>query len=147
MVLIRVASESELREAIALRIHVFVDIQKFPLDEEVDEYDQTALHFVVKASEHDRVIGTLRVLNNGEEAKLGRVVISPEHQGQGLGRQMMEFVEQHIRSSPDFASCKQIRLGSQLDKQQFYRKCGYEARGNVYDELGCPHIWMYKDIL
>ncbi|KAJ2846157.1 hypothetical protein IWW36_004480 [Coemansia brasiliensis] len=146
MVLIRVANESELKEAISLRIRVFVDIQKFPLEEEVDEHDQAALHFVVKADERSRVIGTLRVLNNGEEAKLGRVVVSPEHQGQGLGKQMMGFVEQHIRASPDFANCTQIRLGSQLDKQEFYLKCGYEARGDVYDELGCPHIWMYKHI-
>ncbi|KAJ2309336.1 hypothetical protein IWW54_003787 [Coemansia sp. RSA 2705] len=135
--LIHPASDAELKEAIALRIHVFVDIQKFPLDEEVDEYDQHALHFV---------IGTLRVVTVGEDAKIGRVVVAPEYQGRGLGKRLLDEVEVHLAASGEFTQCKRMKLGSQYDKRGFYEKCGYQAQGDIYDELGCPHIWMYKTI-
>ncbi|KAJ2307084.1 hypothetical protein IWW55_001143 [Coemansia sp. RSA 2706] len=124
--LIHPASDAELKEAIALRIHVFVDIQKFPLDEEV--------------------IGTLRVVTVGEDAKIGRVVVAPEYQGRGLGKRLLDEVEVHLAASGEFTQCKRMKLGSQYDKRGFYEKCGYQAQGDIYDELGCPHIWMYKTI-
>ncbi|KAJ2816968.1 hypothetical protein IWW50_006318 [Coemansia erecta] len=139
------ATRLELQEAMALRIRVFVDIQKFPLEEEVDEHDNDALHFVVTQGE--KVVGTLRVVQMDGVAKIGRVVISPEHQGHGLGRLLMDRVEAHLATDARFKEYEWCKLGSQYDKRVFYEKCGYEARGDIYDELGCPHIWMYKAII
>ncbi|KAJ2554727.1 hypothetical protein EV175_002494 [Coemansia sp. RSA 1933] len=141
------ASAQEFEEAVAVRIHVFVDIQKFPLDEEMDEYDKTALHLVIlDASKNNKVIGTLRVINTGDVAKLGRVVILPEYQGMGLGKKLVLFTEQYLAKSAEFKDCTVVKLGSQYDKRTFYEKCGYVAKGDIYDELGCPHIWMFKEL-
>ncbi|KAJ2152027.1 hypothetical protein J3F82_002947 [Coemansia sp. RSA 637] len=144
---VHLASLSEYKEAIALRIHVFVDIQKFPLDEEIDEYDPLAQHFVITHKERaHKVVGTLRVYTAGENAKIGRVAVSPEYQGQGLGKRLLEHLEKHLQQDAAFKQCKEAKLGSQYDKRVFYEKCGFVARGDIYDELGCPHIWMYKPI-
>ncbi|KAJ1667521.1 hypothetical protein IW140_002101 [Coemansia sp. RSA 1813] len=145
---IHVANAQEFKEAIAIRIRVFVDIQKFPLNEEVDEHDKTALHLViVDASKNNKVIGTLRVMNTGDMAKIGRVVILPEYQGKGLGKKLILFADQYLANSAAFKRCTHAKLGSQYDKRVFYEKCGYVAKGNIYDELGYPHIWMFKEFV
>ncbi|KAJ1784081.1 hypothetical protein LPJ59_006433 [Coemansia sp. RSA 2399] len=100
------ASAQEFEEAVAIRIHVFVDIQKFPLEKEMDEHDKGALHLVITdASKSNKVIGTLRVINTGDIVKIGRVVILPEYQGKGLGKKLMLFAEQHIAKSAEYEQC------------------------------------------
>ncbi|KAJ2601378.1 hypothetical protein GGH99_002686 [Coemansia sp. RSA 1285] len=142
------ANEQELKEAISVRIRVFVDIQKFMLEEEIDEYDKAAMHLVVvDASQDNKVIGTLRVYESEGSLKIGRVVILPEHQGKGLGKKLMLSVEQHLAMSPKFGQYTHVKLGSQCDKRVFYEKCGYVAKEDeVYYEQEVPHIWMYKKI-
>ncbi|KAJ2784253.1 hypothetical protein H4R18_001241 [Coemansia javaensis] len=144
---VHIASSAELREAIGVRIRVFFEIQKFPLNEEADELDKVARHVVVTDEGlGGRVVGTLRILKTGDAAKLGRVVILLEYQGRGLGRQLVGFAEQHIATAPEFRECTHVKLGSQYDKRGFYERCGYSSRGGVFDDLGYPHIWMHKPI-
>ncbi|KAJ2805948.1 hypothetical protein H4R21_001065 [Coemansia helicoidea] len=141
------ASAAEFRGAVSVRIHVFVEIQKFPFDEEKDLHDKDAVHIVITDRERDNaVIGTLRILRAADAVKLGRVVVLPEYQGLGLGRRLIEFTEHLIAQHPELQHCQTIKLGSQYDKRGFYEKCGYLPRGEVYDELGCPHIWMVKQV-
>ncbi|KAJ2476974.1 hypothetical protein EV174_004760, partial [Coemansia sp. RSA 2320] len=146
-----VASNAEFKQALDIRVRVFVGIQKFPLEEEADILDNTATHLVILDSQREpaaQVIGTLRILNTVEDpaAKFGRVVISPEYQGRGLGRFLMQEAERFVSESSLYTHCKYTKLGSQWDKRGFYERCGYEAKGDIYDDTGCPHIWMYKPI-
>ncbi|KAJ2827510.1 hypothetical protein FBU31_003154 [Coemansia sp. 'formosensis'] len=147
---VHVASDAELKQALSVRIHVFVNIQKFPLEEETDELDKTATHLVVIDTHRDiasQVIGTLRILKSPEAAKFGRVAILPEYQGLGIGKFLMQAAEALVAKSPEYKEYECTKLGSQWDKRGFYEKCGYEARGDIYDDTGCPHIWMYKPIV
>ncbi|KAJ2645122.1 hypothetical protein GGF44_000099 [Coemansia sp. RSA 1694] len=147
---VHVASDDEFKQALRIRVHVFVEIQKFPLDEEVDELDKTATHLVITDARREvaaQVVGTLRILKSPEAAKFGRVVILPEYQGQGLGKLLMQGAEQYVAECSEYGKYKCTKLGSQWDKRGFYESCGYEARGDVYDDTGCPHIWMYKPIV
>ncbi|KAJ2769809.1 hypothetical protein IWQ57_002948, partial [Coemansia nantahalensis] len=131
------ASAAEVQGALSVRIRVFVEIQKFPLDEEKDQHDEDAVHVVITDRERgNAVIGTLRILRAADAVKLGRIVVLPEYQGLGLGRRLMEFTEQLIARHPELRLCRTINLGSQCDKRGFYEKCGYLPRGEVYDELG-----------
>ncbi|KAJ1884729.1 hypothetical protein GGI13_000184 [Coemansia sp. RSA 455] len=147
---VHVASKDEFKQALRIRVRVFVDIQKFPLNEEVDELDKTATHLVIIDTHRDvasQVIGTLRILKSPEAAKFGRVVILPEYQGQGIGKLLMQGAEAYVAESPEYKKYAYTKLGSQWDKQGFYVSCGYEAKGDIYDDTGCPHIWMYKPIV
>ncbi|KAJ2804277.1 hypothetical protein H4R20_002568 [Coemansia guatemalensis] len=144
---IHLASQTEFREAIAVRIHVFVEVQGFPLNEEVDQDDKNAVQVVVVDTIKDnKVIGTLRMVNAGDTSKVGRVVVLPEYQGLGLGTRLMDFAKQHAATDPAFKLCKKLALSSQCDKQEFYAKRGYKAQGDVFDILGCPHVMMYMDV-
>ncbi|KAJ2486013.1 hypothetical protein IWW37_005757 [Coemansia sp. RSA 2050] len=147
---VHVASDNELKQALSIRVHVFVNIQKFPLNEEVDELDKTATHLVITDTLRDaasQVIGTLRILKSPEAAKFGRVVVLPEYQGQGIGKLLMQAAEKYVAESSEYKAYEYTKLGSQWDKRGFYERCGYEARGDIYDDTGCPHIWMYKPIV
>ncbi|KAJ2346286.1 hypothetical protein GGH91_002253 [Coemansia sp. RSA 2671] len=147
---VHVASDDEFQQALQIRVHVFVTIQKFPLNEEVDELDKTATHLVIIDTHREataQVIGTLRILKSPEAAKFGRVVVLPEYQGQGIGKLLMHAAEKYVAQSSDYNECEYTKLGSQWDKRGFYERCGYEARGDIYDDTGCPHIWMYKPIV
>ncbi|PIA18548.1 putative acetyl transferase [Coemansia reversa NRRL 1564] len=144
---IHLASPVEFKKAVEVRIHLFVDVQGFPLDDEVDEDDKVAIHVVaVDKTKGNKVIGTLRMLNKGETAKIGRVAVLPDYQGQGIGIKLMEFAKQHAARDPAFSLCKKLSLSSQYDKRKFYENRGYEAQGNVFDILGCPHIMMHMDV-
>ena len=73
--------------AFALRREVFVWEQKVPEEEEHDEYDMTATHFV--AIGEGEVVGTLRLIDLPEHVKIGRVAVRQAFRGQGIARRMM----------------------------------------------------------
>ncbi|KAJ2616712.1 hypothetical protein H4S08_000648 [Coemansia sp. RSA 1365] len=144
---IHLASPAEFKEAVEVRIHLFVDVQGFPLNDEVDEDDKHAIHVVVvDKTKNNKVIGTLRMLNKGKVAKIGRVAVLPDYQGQGLGIGLMEFAKKYAATDPAFISCKKLSLSSQCVKREFYENRGYKAQGDVFDILGCPHIMMHMDV-
>ena len=64
--------------AIAVRERVFVDEQGVPVEEELDGRDDEALHLVALDPDGERVIGTLRLLFDGETVKVGRVAVDRE---------------------------------------------------------------------
>ncbi|KAJ2083377.1 hypothetical protein H4R24_000854 [Coemansia sp. RSA 988] len=144
---IHLASQTEIEDAIAVRIHVFVEVQGFPLTEEIDQDDKDAIHVVVvDTTKNNKVIGTLRMVIMGETSKVGRVAVLPEYQGKGLGTRLMDFAKQHAATDPSFKLCKRLSLSSQKDKLEFYEKQGYKAQGGVFDILGCPHVMMHMDV-
>lgn len=56
-------SASQLRGACDVRIQVFVQEQGFALEDEIDQYDPLAAHFILThRSDPDKVLGTLRLL-------------------------------------------------------------------------------------
>ena len=39
-----------------------------------------------------------------------------------------------------------MALHAQCTAMDFYRKQGFEEQGDVEEEEGCPHMWMYKEL-
>jgi predicted GNAT family N-acyltransferase len=121
----------------ALRLAVFVEEQKVPLEEERDEHDPTALHFLALAA--GQPAGTARVLlkEEGRLAKVTRVAVLPGARGAGLGVALMR----HIEAAVPAAS---FTLDAQLHALPFYERLGYKAEGPVFMEAGIPHRRMGK---
>ena len=126
------------KEALAVRITVFVDEQGFV--DEIDEIDGTATHFVV-FSDEEKPIATCRVFAaDGEDYILGRLCVLKEHRGKGYGSLLIERAERHVRAVGGNRLC----LHSQYHAASFYERCGYVTCGEVENEQGKPHIWMVK---
>src|SRR4051812_50157719 len=79
----------EVRAAFALRHEVFVVEQGVPLEEEIDEHDETdALHLVAVA-EDGRVVATCRLVAEGDTVKLGRVALAASAPRPGIASRLL----------------------------------------------------------
>lgn len=134
------ASPRERADALAVRLAVFVEEQGIPREEELDELDEVAVHFVGYASDTPIAAGRL-VLSDGY-AKIGRMAVLREHRGTGAGRLVLDALEREGLAR----GVRLFKLSAQLSARSFYDRAGYAATGEVYDEVGIPHIAMEKRI-
>ena len=124
-----------------VRMVVFVDEQKVPPWEEMDEFDEGAEHFAVILDE--RIIGTARLVDKGAGVgKIGRVAILPEHRGKGLGKELMESV---LASA--LGRFREVTLDAQLAVIPFYEALGFTAEGETFLDAGIEHRRMRLAII
>lgn len=137
-----VNSEQERQDALTVRRVVFVHEQQVPEELEIDEHDQPgadALHFVAYQNGQPVAAGRLRTYEPGT-GKVERVAVVAQERSNGLGRLMMEAIEQAGRTK----GYQSLYLHAQLHARAFYEKLGYEPVGDVFEEAGIPHIAMKK---
>ncbi len=127
-------------EVFALRCEVFVVEQGVPRELEADEYDSEATHLA--AIRDGTVVGTLRILEDADVAKIGRVAVRAALRHAGIGRDLME----HAAAVVAARGFTEIVLHAQVSVAEFYLRLGYVAEGDVFDEAGIPHITMRKKI-
>ncbi|MDP9238248.1 MAG: GNAT family N-acetyltransferase [Chloroflexota bacterium] len=139
MIEVVIASTQQQREdAFAVRIAVFVDEQRIPRKEELDELDATAVHCVGYDDGVPVAAGRL-VLGEGY-AKIGRMAVLARRRGRGIGALVLDALER----AGVARGVRSFRLSAQLQARGFYDLRGYAAVGEVYDEVGIPHIAMEK---
>ncbi|MCC8365461.1 GNAT family N-acetyltransferase [Xenorhabdus sp. PB61.4] len=131
-----------IQHAFNVRKYVFTDEQGFADEIDIDEYDDIALHVVVFDAENP--IAVLRAVpQHNDMLKVGRVAVLKAYRGQGIGRLVMEFVENYARKN----GVATIGLSSQCHAQPFYESLGYQTKGEIYMEDGAEHIFMELDLL
>ncbi len=119
-------------------MRVFVVEQAVPIEEEVDDYDATAIQYL--AGIGSRAVGTARLVNLGRGVgKIGRVAVHQEWRGTGVGSSLVEHI---IRT--DGADCALLTLDSQLAAIPFYERFGFRATGDVFMDAGIPHRRMER---
>jgi len=138
-------TESEVQQCYGVRIAVFVDEQKFPLDTEIDHLDPTATHLLLRLTPSLEPIGTIRVSNHGDYYKLSRLAVLQGYRQYGFGRELVQalhaWVEVHARASGG-GEVALVSAHSQIPVKSFYSKFGYEAEGAEFEEDGAPHQKM-----
>ncbi len=130
----------ELEQALALRERVFCVEQGVAPAAERDGLDDQAIQIV--AVESGRVIGTCRVLVDGEIARLGRMAVEARARGRGIGAAILAAAERSARR----AGARLMRLHAQRYVEDLYVAAGYIARGEPFAEEGIPHLAMEKRI-
>ena len=133
-----VADDAELASAYDLRTEVFVDEQGCPIEEEIDEVDPVAKHFV--AVRGGRIVGAARVYEAGGAAKIGRVAVKREYRGQGIGAALMEAAREWAAQ----AGYDECILHAQTPVLGFYERLGYRAEGEEFYEANIPHYRMRR---
>ncbi len=119
-----------------IRREVFINEQQVPEELEWDEFDQDALHAIVK-KEQD-VIGTARLIIDGQEAKIGRMAIQKEYRDQGIGQKLLLTL---IKTAKE-KGAQECILHAQTHAIAFYAKSDFEPNGPIFDEAGIPHVEM-----
>lgn len=124
--------------AAALRTEVFVEEQEIPQELEWDEHDAKALHALV-LNKLGQPVATGRLLQPQPKlAQIGRMAVSKALRGGNLGRMVIEALVDAARQRGDH----QVILHAQCSAEGFYRRLGFKAHGEVFQDAGIDHIEM-----
>ncbi|MET8979801.1 GNAT family N-acetyltransferase [Streptomyces sp. NPDC004539] len=126
---------------LAVRKEVFVVEQGVPEELEYDADDAGALH--VLAVRDDGVpLGTGRLVGDGEAGHLGRLAVTREARGLGVGAALVRAIEEAARERGFTA----VELHAQTHALGFYERLGYTAYGPEFPEAGIPHRAMRRSL-
>lgn len=128
----------EIDQALDLRERVFCGEQGVTAAADRDGRDDAALHVVAVRS--GTVIGTCRLLFDGDLARLGRMAVEAPARRAGIGRAILDAAER--------VACEHgaevVALHAQTAVRKLYERAGYVARGNTFEEEGIEHVAMEK---
>lgn len=133
-------TRQEVEQALALRLRVFCEEQGVDPRAEQDGRDPEAIHLV--ALEGENLIGTCRLVVEGNTARLGRNAVSAEARGRGIGATLLKAADR----AAAHAGADRIRLHAQLRARALYERSGYAAQGDAFLEEGIEHVTMEKPL-
>jgi predicted N-acetyltransferase YhbS len=85
-----------------------------------------------------QVVGTAAL----EGAEIATFFVLPDHQGGGIGRRLIQALEQHARAQG--LVC--LTVDSSLTGAAFYARMGYRRTGVEREGTAGPQIGMHKDL-
>ncbi len=128
-----------LEDAFKVRKVVFVDEQKVPPEEEIDQYEDESVHFVVY-NDNDEPIGAGRLRNVNGYGKIERICVLLDYRNTGIGKLLMEKIMQYAKDK----GYEKVKLNSQSHAIPFYEKLGFFITSEEFFEAGIPHRTMEK---
>jgi ElaA protein len=120
----------------ALRVAVFVVEQDCPY-QELDGRDLEPTTRHVWVEREGAPAAYLRVLEDGPEARIGRVVVDAAHRGEGLAAHLLEHVLAGL-------SGRAVVLDAQAHLEGWYARAGFVRQGEDFLEDGIPHVTMRR---
>jgi ElaA protein len=119
-----------------LRGDVFVVEQKCPYGD-LDGRDTEPGTRHVWLARGDDILAYLRILDDGEHERIGRVLTAPAARGAGLAQRLMTEALTVIGNRPSV-------LDAQAHLVAFYARFGYRPTGPEFMEDGIPHVPMSR---
>lgn len=124
-----------------LREIVFVKEQNVPIEIEIDEFDDIAVHFLV--INDSKPIGTGRIIGENNTGSIGRVAVLKEARGIGAGAFLMKEMISYCK----IQDYDKIVLGAQEHAIGFYEKLGFKICSDQYMDANIPHYKMKLDLV
>lgn len=107
-----------------------------------DLTEEAKSHVILKSVTNGKLIGSVRGCPRPDDCYIGRLIVHPDYQNQGVGRKLMEAIEKEL------ASKRYSLTTGNLDEKNLYlyQKLGYKIteREKVSDTLFFVH--MVKEI-
>jgi len=130
--------DPRMEEAIGVRLAVFVDEQRIPLSEEIDDHDRDdpgAVHAVVR-DPAGVVVATGRFYSrDAQTAQIGRMAVTRGMRGTGAGHAVLRALMNEARRRGFSAAS----LDAQDHAIGFYAKAGFRAEGPTHLDCGIVH--------
>lgn len=140
---IRWTDEEPLLEgALALREEVFCEEQGVPRELEIDGLDPLARHLVAVDPSSGEVIATLRLVRDGDTAKVGRVAVRHSWRRRGIASRMLQMALEQARAE----GCTSARLAAQTRATEVYAGAGFAVQSGPFQEAGIEHVWMGRSL-
>lgn len=137
---VKQATIADLSAILNLQKTAFKEVSKLmnrddlpPLLQSIEELNDEYTHSVILiyVSEKNKIIGSVRGLLDDDICHIGKLIVHPNFQNQGIGKILMHEIETY------FPSCKQFRLftGDETPNTVYlYQKMGYNIIGQ--QEMG-----------
>src|SRR5699024_6068291 len=91
--IVRTATEKS--DCVLIRKAVFVEEQKVPMNLEIDEHEDEAIHFVGYVDDQPVAASRLRFVYG--KGKLERICVLKEHRGKSFGKQIIDKMEEVVK--------------------------------------------------
>lgn len=135
-----VESEEELQQAYDIRMIVFVEEQNVPPEEEIDDLEGSAIHFI--GYDHENPVAASRLRFVEEYGKLERICVLKEARGKSFGKEIIQAMEKVVQEK----GFKKAKLNAQTHAEGFYQKLGYHTISGEFMDAGIPHVTMIKEL-
>jgi predicted GNAT family N-acyltransferase len=145
MEIVHVRTWTELNQCFTIRKKVFVEEQGVPAELEIDEFDASpdaCGHILLLSDGQPAGTGRWRPYNT-DSAKLQRLAVLVEYRGRGIGKKLIEALEQEARE----AGNQFCILDGQCHAESFYHKLGYVTISpEPFEDAGIMHVRMRKTL-
>lgn len=144
---ILVAKKTDAAEILALQKRAFQsEAQRYnnfeiaPLKQTLDEIEKDFHdNAFLKARRRGKIVGAVKTKLAENKCWVGRLVVEPAFQRQGIGAKLLLAVERIMPDAAEYFLC----TGSQsTDNIQFYEKAGYRFNGQEFEENGVKLVGM-----
>lgn len=136
----KVETNEERQAVYSVRKTVFVAEQKVPEELEIDEFEETAIHFI--GYEKDEPVAASRLRLFSKYGKLERIAVKKAYRGQSIGSNIIRIMEDEIAAH----HINEAILNAQTHATGFYESLGYEVFSEEFMDAGIPHVSMVKKI-
>ena len=132
-----VLTPADRTQIFSIREKVFVEEQQVPREDEYDEFEDTARHYL--ALNDGQPCGTARWRRTANGVKLERFAVLAPFRSQQVGSAVLTRVVQDARvAHPDVP----LYLHAQVQAVPFYARHGFQPEGDLFYECEIPHYKM-----
>lgn len=129
-------SAETLHEILRLRGDVFVVEQRIWQENDLDGRDTQALH-ILGRNPSGELVATARMLQDDSPIEVGRIVVREDLRERGVGSALMAYIERLL------GPCTAV-MSAQAHLEGWYTKRGWVREGEIYDEVGIPHVRLVR---
>ena len=130
-------------ELVELRYRVLLEPLGLKFLDSFRDKEISYLHIGCVESLDDKLIGGLILAPlNDHEIRLMQVAVDTVHQGEGVGRSMVEYALKRAKQ----AGYTKVIMQAMLSVAAFYEKLGFKQEGPIFEEQGITFAKMTKKL-
>jgi predicted GNAT family N-acyltransferase len=108
-----------------------------------EELEKEKQEILIGAFEDDKMLACCMLVRGADRTmRLRQMAVINNLQGKGVGRAIMQFAENVARD----LGYRKMTMHARISAVGFYEKLGYQAYGDLFEEVTIPHVMMEKDL-
>ena len=131
--------DDSIADAMYVRTKVFQEEQGIDKKLDFDGNDDSSTHILIYDGKNPIGTGRIRKIDD-ETVKIERVAVLSEMRSHGVGKLIMKSINDYLSKT----KVMRITLDAQLHAKGFYEGLGYKHEGEIFEEVGIPHVVMVK---
>lgn len=134
---------SRYKELLDLRYKILLQPLGLKFLDSYHEEEANFLHIGCIDNSTDKLIGGLILVPiDNDEIRVMQVAVDVVHQGEGIGRKLIEYAESVAKE----IGYTRIVMHAMLSVVGFYEKLGFTQDSDLFDEKGISFIRMVKEL-